>query len=153
MSASVKKSFSWLWLATLLTATIGVGVQQIYCQCLNKTTTALCAPVQIVEQDGCCQQKVQPEPAACCAKKPVVAKNAQGCTKKSTQVFQLKTEFLVDHHPVEKSFDFPLWINDFPMLRRMSRSVICDATIFRQALPPPPLSGRDLCLRHQLALC
>ncbi len=143
-------------MVALLTATTGVSVQQLYCHCLGKTTTSLLAmnasmPVRPGEPTACCQKKVSKKPA-CCAKTVLAAKKAQGCTKKTTQVFQLKTEFLVDH-PTEKSFDFPLWINDFPMLRRMARPVICEASIFHLALPPPPTSGRDVCLRHQLALC
>lgn len=144
-------------MVALLTATIGVSVQQMYCYCLGKTTTSVLAwnaptiPPQQVEPGTCCQKK-EPVHRTCCAKKGLTSKKAQGCNKKTTQVFQLKTEFLVDH-PFEKSFDYPLWINDFPMLRRMARPVICDASIFHQALPPPPTSGRQLCLRHHLALC
>ena len=144
-------------MVALLTATIGVSVQQIYCYCLGETTTSLLAlqpntaPAQHVEPSACCQEN-KPVQHSCCAKKGLTAKKAQGCTKKTTQVFQMKTEYLVDH-PVEKSYDFPLWINDFPMLRRMARPVICEANIFHPALPPPPMSGRDLCLRHQLYRC
>ncbi len=144
-------------MVALVIATIGVSVQQMYCYCLGKTTTSLVTlrattvPAKHEEPSACCKKESAPKPS-CCVKKTVSSKKGQGCTKKTTQVFQLKTEFLVDH-PFEKSFDFPLWINDFPMLRRMTRPVICDASIFHQALPPPPVSGRDLCLRHHLCLC
>ncbi len=143
-------------MVALVIATIGVSVQQMYCYCLDKTTTSLvtlhasAVPAKQEEASACCKKESAPKPS-CCTKKKLSPK--KGCTKKTTQVFQLKTEFLVDHPVVEKSFDFPLWINDFPMLRRMARPVICDAAIFHQALPPPPISGRDLCVRHQLALC
>ena len=144
-------------MVALLTATTGVSVQQLYCRCLGETTISLVAinAVHVPAQPGgpgaCCHQKVSKR-SACCTKKGLASKTTPGCTQKTTQVFQLKTEFLVDH-PTEKSFEFPLWINDFPMLRRMARPVICEASIFHQALPPPPTSGRYVCVRHQLALC
>ncbi len=161
VSTQVKKSFSWFWMATLLVATTGVSLQQIYCYCLGRTTTLQVTSGAFgsdnagmeVKKAGCCQKDSLPSKPSCCKKKMATAsKNDRGCTKKTTKVFQMKTEFLVDK-PVEKVFDFPLWINDFPILRRMSRPVICEATIFHRALPPPPLSGRDVCLRHELARC
>ncbi len=145
-------------MTTLLVATTGVSLQQIYCYCLGKTTTVLfssglpCAADRAIEKVACCKRDSLPDQPTCCAKKAKVSKNDRGCAEKTTKVFQMKTEFLVDK-PVEKAFDFPLWINDFPLLRRMSRPVICEAHIFHRALPPPPLSGRDLCLRHELARC
>lgn len=160
MSTHAKKSFSWFWLATLLIATTGVSLQQIYCYCLGQTTTTLFSaemPCAIaaspeIQPKGCCKEKNVPAPSSCCKKKAASSKSDRGCTKKTTKVLQLKTEFLVDN-PVDKAFDFPLWINDFPMLRRMSRPVICEVNIFHKALPPPPVSGRDLCLRYELARC
>lgn len=148
-------------MASLLVATTGISLQQIYCYCLSRTTTLQVTSGAFgsgsdgleVKKAACCQKDSIPSKPACCKKKTASAsKNDRGCTKKTTKVFQMKTEFLVDK-PVEKVFDFPLWINDFPILRRMSRPVICEAIIFHRALPPPPLSGRDVCLRHELARC
>lgn len=157
MSATAKKSFVWLWMAALLTATVGISVHEIYCYCLGRTTSfALFAPAA---DDGDCA--VKPAAAPCCKKDrlpPCCAKAADdakdhSCKKKSTQVFQLKTEFLVDK-PFEKALDFPLWLEELPFFARPVRSALCDASgLFNKAPPPLPVSGREICLRHELFRC
>lgn len=145
-------------MVALLTATVGVSVQQIYCYCLGKTTVALfvaedaCASDDQAESPACCTKPV-PRPTAPCYQKNGHngLKNHDGCMEKSTKVFQMKTEFVVDK-PFEKPLDGPFWMPEMPMFRHFFRSAVCEAKILNKA-PPPPLSGRDICLRHQLFRC
>lgn len=155
MSSRTKKSFAWLWIAALLTATVGISVQQIYCYCVGKTTISFfnaedaCALEDQAAMPDCCA-KSEAAPS-CCQKGAEDQEKDHNCTQKSTKVFQLKTEFVVDK-PLEKSLDCPLWMQELPMFRRFFRPVIC-ATFECQYPPPPSLSGRDICLRHQLFRC
>lgn len=155
MSLRAKKSFAWLWIAALLTATVGVSVQQIYCYCAGKVTFSLfaapnaCAVGGQSSKPDCC---AKPRPThSCCQKGGFVSKKTHGCTHKSTKVFQMKTEFVVDK-PFEKTFDCPLWMAKMPMFRRFFRPAVCEVVISNKA-PPPPLSGRDISLRHQIFRC
>ncbi len=158
MSSRAKKSFAWLWIAALLTATVGISVQQIYCYCKGATTVSLfeaedaCATERTDDYDCCPQPKSLPT-YACCEQNAdgCSIESHDGCMEKSTKVFQLKTEFVVDK-PFEKTFDCPLWLREMPMFRRYFRPVVCEA-IFNTKPPPPALSGRDICLRHQLLRC
>lgn len=156
MSSRTKKSFAWLWIAALLTATVGISVQQIYCYCVGKTSVSFfnaedaCALEDQAEMPGCCEKPGQDVPS-CCQKGAEDPDKDHDCTHKSTKVFQLKTEFVVDK-PFEKSLDCPLWMQELPMFRRFFRPAIC-AAFQCQHPPPPPLSGREICLRHQLFRC
>ncbi len=152
------KSLAWLWIAALLTATVGVSVQRIYCYCVGKSTIALFAA-----EDACQMQKQEPV-ADCCVKHSLAsrpscceksgfsnAEKEKGCTKKTTEVFQLKPEFLVDK-PFEKTFDLPAWVEDLPNYRQFLRTRLCETTLQSRPPPsaPPPLSGRMICVRHQV---
>ncbi len=159
MSTRTIKSFTWLWMATLLTATVGVSVQQIYCYCLGKARVSLfsihdtCAVEERTDVSDCCRQQPEQPPESCCEQNAETCTGEQqgGCMEKSTKVFQLKTEFVVDK-PLEKNYDCPLWIEKMPMFRRFLRPVVCE-TIFTDTSPPPALSGRDICLRLQIFRC
>jgi hypothetical protein len=159
MSSRATKSFSWLWIATLLTATVGVSVQRMYCYCVGATTISFftagdpCLADQRTDDFDCCP-KPPSRPVQSCCEQPTDTCSAgehDGCMEKSTKVFQLKTEFLVDK-PFEKTFDCPLWIEKMPMFRRYFRPALCEVVYFGKP-PPPPLSGRDISLRHQLFRC
>lgn len=145
-------------MAALLSATVGVSVQQIYCYCAGETTYSIfkeaedaCAAGEMKVQESACCRKAQP---SCCAKEAAGNPVQHDCTKKSVKIFQLKTEFLVVQ-PLEQNFDFPVWADEFPEYLRLYRAVVCEATINNKAppAPPPPLSGRAICLRHELFLC
>jgi hypothetical protein len=161
MSSRAKKSFAWLWMAALLTATVGISVQQIYCYCKGATTVSLfvaedaCSAEERANDGNCCSEPESEPVFACCGQKSETCDTDQdGCMEKSTKVFQLKTEFVVDKpKPFEKTFDCPLWLREMPMFRRYFRPVVCEAGFFNNLPPPPPLSGRDICLRHQLYRC
>src|SRR5690606_10445236 len=136
--------------------TIGVSVQQIYCYCVGVTTVSVfeavdaCAAGERPEVSECCQPAPQ-LPSCCKEDKGSCQGEHDGCMEKSTKVFQMKTEFVVDK-PFEKTFDCPLWIEKMPIFRRYFRPVVCEANIFGTSLPPP-LSGRDICLRLQTFRC
>ena len=140
----------------MLTATTGIHVQQIYCYCAGKTTLSLFAA------EDACQAAPATETAASCKKETPSCckaskkdKTSHDCTKKSTKVFQLKTEFLVDK-PFEKTFSGLLYLPaEEPFFEEFQRVVFYSAEPSNKAPPPapPPCSGRTICLRHQLFLC
>ena len=78
----------------------------------------------------------------------------RGCTSKSVKVFVLKTEYLVAH-PLDKTFDCPIWADEFPGYLKQFRQVLCSVFISNKAPPAPPPSppGRVICLRHEVFLC
>lgn len=146
----------WLWTASILTATVGVSVQQLYCYCAGESTfsffrraTDACATSNTAPASACCKT----DPPPCCLEEALDDAN-HGCTKESVQYFHLKAEYLVVH-PLEKSWDFPIWADEFPAYLRLFRPVYCDADDCRRAAPeaPPPLSGRIICLRHSVFRC
>ncbi|MBK8194490.1 MAG: hypothetical protein IPK76_15225 [Lewinellaceae bacterium] len=61
MSVRTKKTFAWLWMAALLTATMGISVQQIYCYCAGKTSISIFV---VQDGDGCTAEKPIPEVVA-----------------------------------------------------------------------------------------
>ena len=159
MSSRTTTSFTWLWIAALLSATIGVSVQQMYCYCIGATTISFFTPVdacatdQRTDDSVCCPKPSLPPVQSCCDRPADTCSAGEhdGCMEKSTKVFQLKTEFVVDK-PFEKTLDCPLWIEKMPVFRRFFRPALCDVGTFSKP-PPPALSGRDISLRHQLFRC
>ena len=161
----VKKSFAWIWMAALLTATMGVSVHQIYCYCAGMRSVSL-----FTVQDECSAQKTNEEQAAsipaCCAKKSPAkpacckkgasdTKKEHGCTKKTTRVFQLKTEFTVAESDFGKIVHIPSDIPPTPDFVWYAESTITTQSVGIQAFPnpPPSLSGRMICVRHCVAIC
>lgn len=146
------KSLAWLWIAALLTATVGVSVQRIYCYCVDQASVALfraddaCQLQKQPVTPGCCTQHAATQRSSCCSDK-----EKKGCTQKTTEVFQLKPEFLVDK-PFEKTFDLPAWAEEVPFFRQFLRERLCEADVQNRPppAPPPPLSGRMTCVRHQV---
>lgn len=158
MSSRASKTFSWLWIAALLTATVGVSVQRIYCYCAGATTISLfdskgaCTEDPQKDKSDCCQESPSLPISPCCDQTAETCTSGEdaGCMEKSTKVFQLKTEFVVDK-PFEKTFDCPLWMEKMPMFRHYFRPALCEAVSFIKHPPAP--SGRDICVRHQLFRC
>jgi len=148
----------WLWIAALLTSTVGISVTQIYCYCVGKSTYSIfqeaedaCAAVgTIPAADACCKK----DAPACCAEKGLKSEDDHACTKKTVKVFQMKADFLMGH-PLEKTFDCPLWIEELPEYARFYLPALCQAAPNNKAPPnpPPPLSGRMICVRHELFRC
>lgn len=169
MISCTNKSFVWLWMAALLSASVGVSVQKVYCYCLGKTTVSLFAAddacqaenidrvtqsppfiISFFQVSDCCKKNT-PAKKSCC-EKPDPEK--QGCTKKTSQVFHLKTEFEVGSSAFKK-FDFPKpWaitpnFHTFPPIFQDVQLV--DFQGFER--PPPSLSGRMICVRHGVFRC
>ncbi len=166
MISRTNKSFVWLWMAALLSASVGVSVQKVYCYCLGKTTISLFAADDACQthsggkiqnlvnkylETGCCAKKVLPSKPACC-EKPDPEK--QGCTKKTTQVFQLKTEFEVGSTDFKK-FDFPKAWAIAPKFDAFSPVFLHVQQVDFQGFerPPPSPSGRMICVRYGVFRC
>ncbi|HNE29982.1 MAG TPA: hypothetical protein PLW66_12480, partial [Saprospiraceae bacterium] len=104
MSTKAKKSFVWLWMAALLTATVGVSVHRMYCYCMGSASySVFVAPDDsctlhkaAARLKSCCSQKEQAAPVcekpaqSCCGASEKIAGKDHGCTEKTTKVFQLK---------------------------------------------------------------
>ncbi len=144
-------------MTALLLSTVGISVQQLYCYCLGETAVSVfldaedpCETSFSEVADPCCSALV-PE---CCAQESLQAETAPCCSQKSVKVFLLKTEFTVAQ-PWQKAFDCPLWADELPGFLRLYRPVICDASSANtlKTDPPPPLSGRLICLRYERLLC
>ncbi|MBK8966305.1 MAG: hypothetical protein IPM36_06430 [Lewinellaceae bacterium] len=149
----------WLWMAALLLSTVGISVQQLYCYCLGETAVSVfldaedpCeAFISEATADTCCAALV----GTCCEReKSLQAEPAPCCPQKSVQVFLLKSEFTVAQ-PWQKTFDCPLWADELPGFLRLYQPVICATAPAHtiNANLPPPLSGRQICLRHERLLC
>ena len=155
MSAHARKSFVWLWMAALLSASFGMTVEQVYCYCTGKTTISLFASAdtcdsekQAAAQTGCCQKELTPAKKSCCEKPDSKKGN---CTKKTTQIIQLRTEYEVASS-VLKKLDAPkTWVLTSTFSTIFSVVQKIDLPGFEQ--PPPPLSGRMICVRHGVFRC
>lgn len=75
-----------------------------------------------------------------------------GCTHKTSTVFQLHTEYLQEKQSGFE-LDYPLWFREMPFIRRLTRPVICEAQTTPAYPKPPPISGRNLCVRYQIYRC
>lgn len=161
MSATTIKSFSWLWIATLLTATVGVSVQQIYCYCVGKTSVSLfqaedaCAAEKEAKILECCQKNLETKATKSCCELPSPSSEKSGCTKKTTKFFQLKTEFTVG----DKQFDSLSGVEFLALVPVIEYFYIppfdlhLAAGFHPFAQPPPPLSGRMICVRQGVFRC
>jgi hypothetical protein len=132
----------WFWLFALLTSTVGVSVHAIYCYCTQKTSFTL------FEQNNKCQKSInkpdccQKLPKSCCEKNtkdPIKKK----CTKKTTKVFQLKTEFTFDTFQLQ-DFEYQAITNILPVFEYCKSQPIVALALayFNKAPPPLPESGQ-----------
>lgn len=158
MIARTKKTFVWLWVAALLSATMGVSVQQVYCYCLNKTTVSLfdaddaChAAAQAVAVTDCCVKKPAKASHSCCEN---LAAEQKGCTQKTTTVFQLKTEFESNFFALKK-LELPKSWASSPLPPSYFAPEVLAQKFVAQTFerPPPPASGRMICVRHGVFRC
>lgn len=144
-------------MTALLLSTVGISVQQLYCYCLGETAVSVFLDAEdpcgasLSETADPCNSAFVPD---CCVSESLQAETAPCCSKKSVKVFLLKSEFTVAQ-PWQKAFDCPMWADELPFFLRLYRPVICDAASAQTVRtdPAPPLSGRLICLRHELFLC
>ncbi|MCB0535613.1 MAG: hypothetical protein KDD14_25640 [Saprospiraceae bacterium] len=144
----------WLWLAALLLSTVGISVQQVYCYCADKTSISLfgeakdaCANTA-ADAETCCKKQALPE---CCSPQVSDSGTAGCCTKTAATFFRLDAKYTVEQS-VLKKFDCPFWAEEQPAFLSLYSPVICDAGVLNKAPSqlPPSLSGRDICLRHEI---
>lgn len=149
-------------MAALLTATMGVSVHQIYCYCTGMRSVSFfavsegCSARKTAETEvaNCC--KKQKAVRSCCEKSDKVSKkDPSGCTKKTTRFFQLKTEFTLSEKDSGKTFPVLADILVPPVFEWFAHQEITTERAGFQAFPhpPPPLSGRMICVRHGIARC
>lgn len=158
MSVRIRTSFVWLWMAALLSATVGMSVRQVYCYCTGKTQVSFFSlQASALEKkltralNECCAKKEHQSKPACC---PQTALKNQGCTKKSTQYVQLKTELDIqglDYKKLDGGKQDVL-LPDFLLLHFPVEASEHSEILGIESLPPP-LSGRMICVRHGLFLC
>lgn len=169
-----RKTVVWLWIAALLTATTGVSMQRIYCYCLGQTSVSLfdvqhpceasdrtaaavtCCPQKEVPGKSCCATVEANDPTlgglSLASNKPCPGISDAGCTHKTTYVFQLHTEYVQEKQAGFEA-DYPLWFKEMPLLRHFTRSALCVSDGLPRYPKPPPISGRDRCVRHQVYRC
>jgi hypothetical protein len=155
MISRTTKSVTWLWIASLFIATVGVSGTQIYCYCVGKTTLSLFSETDACQEkvvESCCNAAVAKLHKSCC-ENPAGDNDAQGCTKKTTKVFQLKTEFTVQEKLFEQ-FSLPLFVQS-PLIPYLAPNALlrCPKTGYPSYAQPPPLPGRMICVRHGVFLC
>ena len=159
MISRTNKSLVWLWMAALLSASIGVSIKQVYCYCVGKTTVSLFSSADACQAEkmaaissDCCSVEKAPKKTSCCDKPD---KEDSGCTKKTTQVFQLKTEFEVSNSDFKKLDTPKTWA--IPpafqfIIERVKNFLGTDCCSFERP-PPSTLSGRMICVRYGIFRC
>lgn len=162
MAIRTYKSIIWIWVFTLLTATIGVSVHQIYCYCVGKTSISFFAVEDpcIAEADArladdCCHKPESAALPSCCAK-PDQPEEKHDCTEKTTRFFQLKTEFTTEKKADELLPSFDAAAIELPAIIFLPFNLLKGEQIsgFHPAAhAPPPVSGRMICVRHGVFRC
>jgi hypothetical protein len=156
----------------LLSATIGVSVQQVYCYCTGHTTIGwlmpepACTNEQVVtstdactaDSDRSCCAMPSPLPTAktSCCEAPEAVDAPHNCQHKTSKIYKLDTDYTFEAlDGFKHSDECPCWISSDPFFARWLRKAICVATPSNKAppQPPDPPSGRVICIRHQLYRC
>lgn len=170
----------WLWVCSLLASTIGVSVAHIYCYCKGEGAVAFSLPLSLDaegeddcstlghETTSCCSKPSADafavESISCCARVDAptcCAADDDGwqsashtCTSKTVKIYQLKLDL---HGPLSWDHlpDLPLWADEAPVFRKWFCPVLCWQQPLNKAPPeaPPPLSGRQICIRHEVFRC
>lgn len=157
---------AWLWAGTLILSTIGVSVHAVYCYCSGQTNYSLLSPPEthvcaVEKKESCCQTPTKKaSKKSCCASLKAQTPTCdiadkKGCMKNTTYTFVLKTDLQVEK-TVEKVLlpDFWWTLPENPSFEQNWVANCSTAYFPIFPLPPPPvLSGRMICIRHQLFLC
>lgn len=164
-SKSIQACFLWLWLFSVPVATVGIPMYEVYCFCLGKTQMALfvsadpCATHQSnTTANTCCKQPADTCPLGAAVEKPdccagkFKARDKHSCTKKTLKVLQFKSKYLVGAlSALDVDWIAPPLSGTHPFFTQIW--IAQDQPLPAPPQPPPPLSGRDRCVRHQLFLC
>lgn len=159
MIATAKKYLVWIWMTALLSATIGISGHRIYCYCVGKTTFSFFQATDACQEEGkrvvdaCCQKK--PARHVCCDTEDAQDAVKSNCTKKTTEVFKLKTEFVVEQQALKAFCVQALEMPQAPLYAFTLPAPWFGALCLNKAppAPPPPFPGRFICLRHELFRC
>lgn len=159
---------TWLWAGTLLLSTVGVSVHAVYCYCSGQTNYSLLSPPKthvcaVEKKESCCQAPAKKAPKNSCCASPATPTQTptcdiadeKGCMKNTTYTFVLKTDLQVEK-TIEKVFlpNLGLFSPEIPAFEFIENSDFYPAYFPIFPLPPPAvLSGRMICIRHQLFLC
>lgn len=173
----------WLWMAAVLTATVGVSVERLYCYCLGEARIALFTKVSDTCQDknantahramACCDRRDQQQNSrglTCCAL--VKGETPVGCDPLNKSNGDVSVPAWSDAGCVHKScqyhqwqaeglldkqdswkFDFPCWFKESPFFRHFTRPVLCQTTKSPRLTHAPPLSGRERCVLYHIYRC
>jgi hypothetical protein len=158
MVSRINKYLIGLWALALLGSTAGVSIHQVYCYCVGQTTVSLFEAEDACHMedfaalaDNCCKMPEKPVEKACCEKP--TEKN-DGCTKKTTTVLKLKVEYEVSHHDLKKldagKYFFHAEIPASPFTWAPAVQKAAPSYFDR---PPPPVSGRMICVRNGVFRC
>lgn len=167
MQIRFQKWIVWLWALSLLVATTGISLHQIYCFCVGERSVSIFKQPQdacligdacvagesLSPKYNCCKKKAQTTKPCCKTDKSSVHDGS--CSRKSTQFFKLKTELQSPQveqfdlakasFPIEASGICPSFNVVFPNVARQFSLSAADL--------PPPISGRHLCLRYGVFRC
>ncbi|HLP96416.1 MAG TPA: hypothetical protein VK168_20375 [Saprospiraceae bacterium] len=158
MASRFKISLVWLWALALVSSTAGVSIHQVYCYCVGETTVSLfeaedaCHMQEMMANVAECCKKPAPQAPKSCCEKP--AQKDDGCTKKTTRVVKLKADYEVSNTGLKK-LDSTKWcfLPVFQAFEPALQPVARPLEISRFDRPPPPLSGRMICVRHGVFRC
>ena len=146
---------SIFWLLSLLTATSGVSIHQIYCYCLGETTVSLFDTGEVecgaVEQMACCAKAA---PTCCELEKASTAQDGcqqTDCQHRTVKVAKLKTDI---------DFQFTM-LPKLMLVAEAPNTPVFEAWTYRLfpecshpvKAPPPKPTGRQISLQHQQFRC
>ncbi len=171
----------WLWMCSLLISTVGISIIHIYCYCKNESAVAFSLPWAPADAEttedcaalghetaSCCRAETAPLYAAaevsCCgpasmpercgAAEEGLHPEAHPCTSKTVKIHQLKLDF---YSPLswDKIPELPLWADEVPQFWKCLYPALCWSQPANKAPPepPPPLSGKQICIRHEVFRC
>jgi hypothetical protein len=157
-----------VWTFSLLVSTIGVRLYAVYCYCLNQTTYSLFNTenhlvTAFADISGCCSAIEETSTKSCCSPVPIVSLpydskisfSDPGCMKTSSKQLVLSVDLndvptLVKNVKIALPIAIPL--PSIPVYTlNISLLSIPDHTVPPE--PPPCLSGRSICLLHEIARC
>ncbi|MEZ4927073.1 MAG: hypothetical protein R3A50_12390 [Saprospiraceae bacterium] len=151
MMSRTAKTCTWIWIASLMVATIGVSGRQIYCYCVGQTSFEFFAGDDNGIEDACCLKEEKKAEDSCC-KVMDHQSDPNCCTSKTTKVFHLKPDFTTQEADGNHFSDLesPVYHPPFTEFLQVWPKQICG---IQQLSKPPPVSGRMICVRHNIFRC